>query len=322
MSLPPAIQPATGRMARAMQIVLAVELLAYSLGAWKMVSGGSTLTTAIMSMLGIYLGLRVVATASNFLQTWLARSPKPPEHELGVFGTLRLLWGEYYVTVLAYSFYFPFEAKLVPVAPITTQPGNGTPIVLVPGFSCNRGYWGAMARYLKRQGYGPIYSVSLEPLLGSMEANAEHLSKYVEAICEHSGSEKVILVGHSMGGVVSRVYVHQMGGDKRVAKILAIGSPHEGTVLAVALKSAGDNLQQMALGNEWAKQFNENQKEDCPVPITAIVTPHDNIVGPQSSTHLHYPNAKNVFLPGVGHLEMVISKRVMSAVAHELADVG
>lgn len=315
------LQPATGRMARAMQIVLLVEVVAYSLGACALMSRGVSATSAIAAMLGIYLGIRVIATASNFLQTWLARSPKLPEHEISLTGTLRLLWGEYYATVICYSFLFPFEAWRVPLAPTPVQPGAGTPIVLVPGFSCNRGYWGAMARYLKREGYGPIYAVSLEPLFGSMEKNAEHLARFVEAICTETGAGKVVLVGHSMGGVVARIYVHQMAGDKRVAKILALGSPHEGTVLAVALAAVGENLMQMSRQSAWSQAFNLNQSEDCPVPITAIITPHDNIVSPQSSTHLRYPNAKNVFLPGVGHLEMVISKRVMQAVASELEDL-
>lgn len=318
MSQPEILQPVTGRMARAMQIILLVEIVAYSLIACALVNRGWSWDCALLAVLGIYLGIRAVATASNFIQTWLARSPKPAEHELGLLGTLRLLWGEYYVTVITYSFYFPFEAWLVPLAPKAAQPGAGLPIILVPGFACNRGYWGAMARYLKRQGHGPIFAVSLEPLFGSMEANAEHLAKYVEAVCAETGSDKVILVGHSMGGVVSRVYVHERGGAARVARIFAIGSPHEGTVLANALAGAGTNLKQMTKHSEWSRQFNQNQSQPCPVPITAIITPHDNIVSPQSSTHLHYPNAKNIFLPGVGHLEMVISKPVMKAVAAEL----
>lgn len=321
MNSPDQIQPTTGRMARAMQILLGIELIGYSLGAWSQIQAGTSVFGAIVCMIGIYLIIRVVAVGSNFAQTWWARSPKSPEHELGVIGTLRLLWGEYYATVITYSFLFPFEAWLVALAPKQLQPGAGTPIILVPGFSCNRGYWGSMARYLGRQGYGPVYAVSLEPLLGSMQDNAKHLSRYVEAVCEQTGAEKVILVGHSMGGVVSRVYVHELDGAKRVAKILALGSPHEGTVLAKALSGLGGNLEQMSYGNDWAKAFNQNQAQDCPVPITAIITPHDNIVGPQSSTHLHYPNAKNIFLPGIGHLEMVISKPVMKVVASEVEGI-
>lgn len=311
-------QPATGRMARAMQVLLGVEIIGYSLGTWSMLSNGQALPVALLSMLGIYLGIRVVAVANNFIQTWLARSPKAPEHEVGLIGTLRLLWGEYYATVLCYSFLFPFEAWLVPLAPEPVRPGAGTPIVLVPGFSCNRGYWGAMARYLSNQGYGPVHAVSLEPLLGSMEDNARHLAQFVEAICAHHQAEKVILVGHSMGGVVSRIYVHELDGDKRVAKILALGSPHEGTVIAKAVSPFGEDLKQMTYGSEWAGAFNLNQDADSPVPITAIITPHDNIVSPQSSSHLRYPNAKNLFLPGVGHLEMPLSKRVMQVVADEV----
>ena len=74
----------------------------------------------------------------------------------------------------------------------------------------------------------------------------------------------------------------------------------------------------MSHGSSWAEQFNQTEALPCPVPISAIVTPHDNIVAPQASALLHYPNARNVTLPGIGHLEMVISKPVFEATAAEL----
>ncbi len=216
------LQPASGRMARAMQVLLIIELTAYSFGAARLMANGVSVLFALLSMAGIYLALRVVAVGNNFAQTWWARSPKPAEQQLGLFGTLRLFWAEYYATVICYSFLFPFEAWLVPLAPAPVRPGSGTPIILIPGFSCNRGYWGSMARYLHQRGLGPVFAVSLEPLLGSMEANARHLAGFVEAVCARTQSEKVILVGHSMGGVVARIYVHDQDGAHRVAKILAL----------------------------------------------------------------------------------------------------
>ncbi len=315
------IQPLSGNMARAMLVLLAVEIIAYSLGFRALLNNGWPWVSALLMMLGIYLGIRVIVVGNNFLQTWLARSPRAPEHQLGLLGTLRLLWGEFYVTVICYSFLFPFERWLVDQAPAPLQPGAGTPIILVPGFCCNRGYWGAMARHLSRQGFGPVYAASLEPLFGSMEDNARQLSRFVDAVLAHSESNKVVLVGHSMGGVVSRIYVHQLDGAGKVAKIIALGSPHEGTVIAHMVSPAGENLRQMRHQSPWSVAFNKNQQQDCPVPITSVITPHDNIVAPQASSVLHYPNASNIFLPGVGHLEMPLSRRVMQTVAQELEGV-
>ena len=306
-------QALTGQLARTLQVVLTLEigLLGFG-GGWLWWRGTLTGLQWVALAAGVYFGFRALATASNFLQTWWHRTPRAPEHRIGVVATLRLLWGEYYTTLLAYSLLFPFEATLVPLAPRPAAPGRGTPIVLVPGFACNRGYWVLFARSLERAGLGPVYAVTLEPLLGSIEANAAQLARFAEAICAQTGAPKVALVGHSMGGLVARAWLHA-GGAPRIEQIVALGTPNRGTVLAQPLRGLGANLAQMSRDSAWSRALSEHEARPCPVPITAIITPHDNIVAPQDSTWLRYPNARNVVLPGVGHLEMVLSVPVVLA---------
>lgn len=306
-------QAESGSLARALQATLLLELaiLGIGLGAlWKdgYIAGWQWLALAA----GWYLGFRAVAVGWNFLNTWLARSERAPEHQLGPLQTLRLLWGEYYATLIVYSFLFPFERRLVPLAPKPVFEGRGTPLILVHGFACNRGYWWWFARWLHQAGYASIYAVSLEPLLGSIDENARRLGERIEAVCKAAGAQKVILVGHSMGGIVARAYLHKYGGA-RIEQIVAIGSPHYGTVLTRGIGFVGENVRQMSRNSSWSKALNEHKQRDCPVPISAVVTPHDNIVSPQDSCVLRYPNARNYYTPGVGHLEMVISKPVFEA---------
>lgn len=44
----------------------------------------------------------------------------------------------------------------------------------------------------------------------------------------HTGSKKVKIVAHSMGGLVSRYYIKNYGGWKYVDKIITIGTPNHG----------------------------------------------------------------------------------------------
>lgn len=315
-------QPATGRLARALQAVLITEvlLLGPGLGLLWLTGALSGCGWALLAI-GGYVGLRALAVSNNFLRTHLARSPRRPEHRLGPWQKLRLFFGDLYATLIVYSVLFPFEARLVPLAPKRAGGGAGLPIVLVPGFCCNRGYWAHFVRWFRQAGLGPVYAVSLEPLLGSLEQNASALERFVEAVCAESGADRVILVGHSMGGLVSRQYLHG-GGQARIERILCLGSPHRGTVMAKDLRPLGQNLRQMCPDSAWVKQFGEYEKSPCPVPITAIVTPQDNIVAPQDSCELRYPNARNVFVPGIGHLEMVISRPVFEATVAALRATG
>ncbi|MDQ4077773.1 MAG: alpha/beta fold hydrolase, partial [Chloroflexota bacterium] len=56
-----------------------------------------------------------------------------------------------------------------------------------------------------------------------------YLMPWIERALRGSGSDKVILVGHSMGGLVARAYVQssQYRGD--VERLITLGTPHRGT---------------------------------------------------------------------------------------------
>lgn len=56
----------------------------------------------------------------------------------------------------------------------------------------------------------------------------------IKHVLDITGSEKVVLVGHSMGGLASREYlqnsaIYQSDGEHHVAKLLTIGTPHGGS---------------------------------------------------------------------------------------------
>ncbi len=55
----------------------------------------------------------------------------------------------------------------------------------------------------------------------------------VEAVLNATGADKVILVGHSMGGLAAREYIQNqafwIAGEHHVAKLVTIGTPHEGS---------------------------------------------------------------------------------------------
>jgi len=52
------------------------------------------------------------------------------------------------------------------------------------------------------------------------------------------GSDKIDLVGHSLGGLVARNY-EQKGNDLRVDKVVTLGSPHQGVVQAYGMWEGG-----------------------------------------------------------------------------------
>ena len=57
---------------------------------------------------------------------------------------------------------------------------------------------------------------------------AERLSAAVDAVLNATHSDRVILVTHSMGGLVARSYIRWLGGEKRVFKLLTVAAPNHG----------------------------------------------------------------------------------------------
>ena len=57
--------------------------------------------------------------------------------------------------------------------------------------------------------------------------SARQLGELIETI---PNTQPVILIGHSLGTMVSRYYIERLGGDKRIERAIWMGGPHKGVV--------------------------------------------------------------------------------------------
>jgi triacylglycerol lipase len=308
------MQQPMGKHARAFFIAMCVEFGLYALYVLHGWSQGRSLFPMLGRVLLIFVAIRAVMVGGNFLQTWLARSPKAVEHEIGPWASLKLFWNELYSALWTYPILFALGPWLVLNNPPANLPHQGAPIVLVPGFLCNRGYYGKFRRFLAANGYGCAYAVTLAPVLGSIDDNARHLGELIEQVCTETGQDKVILIGHSMGGVVIRAYLDKQGGAPRVVHAISLGSPFSGTVLAKGPSGLGENLRQMIVDSDWLKDLARYEAQPCSVPFTAIWSPHDSIVAPQKGSRVSEIYGRSIAMPGIGHMEMIVSGPVMREV--------
>lgn len=72
-----------------------------------------------------------------------------------------------------------------------------------------------------------VACVALPPAAG-VEDRARALGEAIERL----GAPRVNVVAHSMGGLDARWYVGRLGGEKRVASLTTIATPHHGTHIA------------------------------------------------------------------------------------------
>lgn len=258
--------------------------------------------------------LRLLIVALSFLIAAVYRRARPVDASLGLGGASRLYLAEAVAFLVLYTLLQPLAPLLSRAEDEGENCGTAVPILLVHGLLCNAGFWWALRRFLRRRGQTCLFTLNLEPLFGDIEHYADQLGARIQAVRARTGSREVILVGHSMGGLVARAYLRKSGAPAGVLKVITLGSPHHGSEHARWFW--GENLRQMRPGSKWLRTLNESEALSTAVPFTSIYSLHDNLVAPQTSSVLPY--AHNRVVAGVGHLSMAFSKKFQKLVYEEI----
>ena len=275
---------------------------------WKW---GWSAYAAIGGMVAGIVGLRVALVATTFAIA-IAHSPElPPGLRVSLIGGARTFYKETFWLGLTYGYFIPFDQIFLRGDRLGHAEHGRSPILLVHGYGCNRGVWVYLARVLHKAGW-PVTTINLEPPRISKDDFADQLSKRIREVLDETGAERLILVCHSMGGLVARRYLAKYG-ESFVHAVVTLGTPHHGTELARF--GTGDCARQMELGSEWLARLPSNLR----VPLVAIYSAHDNFVIPTGPCRL--AGARNIAVPGVGHVHMLFSHRIANHLLRELAGV-
>ena len=189
------------------------------------------------------------------------------------------------------------------------------PVLLVHGYTCNAGIWYPMVRALKRRGITRIYTLNLEPIFGGVDGYAEQVAALISELRTDGAGDGLVIIGHSMGGLVGRAFLARHDPEGRVAKLVTLGSPNHGTVLAEL--STALSCRQMRVNSEWLKSLAAAERERLhPARLTTILSYDDNLIAPRVSGSL--AGAKDLRLVSVGHIEMPFSKRIEDLLYQEI----
>ncbi|PWW22846.1 alpha/beta hydrolase family protein [Geodermatophilus normandii] len=192
------------------------------------------------------------------------------------------------------------------------------PVLLVHGLIDNRSIFTVMRRGLRRRGFAQVCTWNYSPLLGDVAEGARDLGEHVERICAQTGHDRVHLVGHSLGGLISRYYVQRQGGGRRVESLVTLGTPHGGSVLAHLLPTP--MVRQLRPGSTVLQELAE-PAPDWSTPMTAVYSNLDQLVVPTRLGRCDHPDlrARNVLVRGVGHMSLPFHRGVVDEVAATLA---
>ncbi len=120
--------------------------------------------------------------------------------------------------------------------------GPPYPIVLVHGFAGFRdigplNYYFRVADDLRARGE-VVYESVVAPFASPAE-RAPMLGRYLDAVVlPQTGAARVVLIAHSQGGLDARYLVSTLGYGDRVAALVTVATPHQGTRIADAIGGA------------------------------------------------------------------------------------
>jgi triacylglycerol esterase/lipase EstA (alpha/beta hydrolase family) len=179
--------------------------------------------------------------------------------------------------------------------------------------------WRAIRTSLREAGFGPIRALNLEPLLAGIDVYVERVQREVLDLRDSSAGARVALVAHSMGGLVARASLRDVGAEA-IDRIVTIGTPHHGS--ALARYAPGPAARQMRPDSPWLASLNAAQEGRLPVALTSIYSEDDNLIGPAHSAVLR--GAELCGVRGLGHFGLLRSRSVIAQVIAALnrADAG
>ena len=283
-------------------------LAIYAALATRSVRAGSAVAPWIIGVPLLYFGAILFLCASYFAIAWIFRARRPVNVRIGWRRTLRLLWREF-ATLAGAPIRMMFYATLVRDPPPSAV---AVPVLLLHGVLCNAGVWARLARFLREKGIAGVYSLSYGPPLASIELFAEQLARKIDGILAATGARQVIVIAHSMGGLVVRAYLRKHG-RRKLARVVTIGSPHHGSVHAWLFP--GVSLAQMRPGNAWLAALNAHPL-DPSLRFMSLWSWHDSMVAPQTSSEL--PGSVDATLVGVGHNALLTDPHVFARVLAEI----
>lgn len=221
-----------------------------------------------------------------------------------------------------------------PVSPAGAAPAKD-PVIVVAGFTTGPliepGYAPFLAR-LRADGYDAELMSYHDYGIGDIADQSARLRDRVAAVKARTGASKVDLVAHSMGGLVSRYYIKNLGGTSHVDSLIMLGTPNYGTAIANVGTFLGlgncigiTACQQMAIGSDFLNALNAGDDTPGSVRYTSISTAVEAVVIPYTSAFLaNDGNIANIRVQSQclfrfpGHLGLILDGAVYDGVRDAL----
>jgi predicted alpha/beta hydrolase family esterase len=199
-----------------------------------------------------------------------------------------------------------------------TLPGTGQPILLVHGYLQSSSAWATQLGYLKTEKIGPVYTINLGYPFLSLESYTKKVEQKALEIQEQTGRKDLILIGHSMGGVVSALYATKIAPKGSVTDLFTISSPMKGAPLANWL-GVGPAIRAMRPNSLLIKELCEGiERTKDRIRFYHIGSESDPIV---PAEHALLDSGKQLRVNHAAHSHLLTSQKVANWICSEIKNL-
>lgn len=193
----------------------------------------------------------------------------------------------------------------------------GAPVLLVHGIWDDGERLRSMRRAIERAGLGPVHAIDLVPNDGRAPILelASQVDRAARDLRASAGSDRVDVVGFSMGALTTRAFIQRLGGKDLVRRFVSISGPHAGTATAFALTHRG--ARDMRPRSELLRALDADPDPWGPVEVHVLYTPFDLMIVPATSSRLRGARSETR-VPVAVHRWMVEDPRALAHVVRIL----
>jgi triacylglycerol lipase len=206
-------------------------------------------------------------------------------------------------------------------SPAAAKNGEPTRVVMVHGIFQRGHSFVPMKKKFEQLGYECLVP-KLKPCdaRSGLETLAAQLQREIEQ--KWGKDADFHIVAHSMGGLVSRYYLQELGGHEHCQTLVTLATPHHGT--RTAYFYPGKGAWQMRPNSEFLQSLQASSHRLKHLRLISYRTPLDLVILPSTSSHWDLAENHRVWAPAhplVMHAPRV-QREIISVVRSEEADTS
>jgi triacylglycerol lipase len=181
------------------------------------------------------------------------------------------------------------------------------PILFVHGWKGSSSNWTTMIERFEKDGWtkAELNNWTYNTAQSNVTTAKEEVTK-VNEILSKTGAAKVNLVTHSMGGLSTRYYIKNLGGESKVEDWVSLGGPNHGTEAANLCFET--SCTEMRIGSKFLTELNAGDETPGAVHYGTWWSSCDEFIKPVESVIL--TGATNTKTECISHLALLTNEKV------------